>query len=56
MIVSPAKAEALFAHAGEPKKLSVIEGAGHYDLYTGQAFDEVMGEAVAWFGDHLGQA
>jgi pimeloyl-ACP methyl ester carboxylesterase len=56
LIVPPAEAEALFAHAGEPKKLSVIEGAGHYDLYTGQAFDEVMGEAVARFGDHLGQA
>ncbi len=56
LIVLPAEAEALYAHAGEPKKLSVIEGAGHYDLYTGQAFDKVMSETVAWFREHLGQA
>ena len=56
LVVPPDEAEKVFPHAGEPKKLSVIEGAGHYDLYTGQAFDEIMGEAVAWFGDHLGQA
>ncbi len=56
LIVLPAESEALYAHAGEPKKLSVIEGAGHYDLYTGQAFDNVMSEAVAWFRDHLGHA
>lgn len=56
LIVLPAESEALYAHAGEPKKLSVIEGAGHYDLYTGQAFDKVMREAVAWFRGHLGQA
>ena len=56
LIVPPAESEALYAHAGEPKKLSVIKGAGHYDLYSGQAFDKVMSEAVAWFRDHLGQA
>ena len=56
LIVLPAEAEALYAHASEPKKLSVIEGAGHYDLYTGEAFDKVMSETVAWFGEHLGQA
>jgi len=56
LIVLPAEAEALYAHAGEPKKLSVIEGAGHYDLYTGEAFDKVMSETIAWFREHLGQA
>ncbi len=56
LIVPPAESEALYARAGEPKKPSVIEGAGHYDLYTGQAFDKVMSEAIAWCRDHLGQA
>ena len=56
LIVLPAEAEALYAHAGEPKKLSVIKGAGHYDLYTGEAFDKVMSETIAWFREHLGQA
>ena len=56
LIVLPAEAEALYAHAGEPKKLSVIEGAGHYDLYTGEAFDTVMHETVAWFCEHLDPA
>ncbi len=53
LIVLPAEAEALYTHAAEPKKLSVIEGAGHYDLYTGEAFDQVMSETIAWFGEHL---
>ena len=56
LIVPQAESEALYSHAGEPKKLAVIKSVGHYDLYTGQAFDKVMSEAVAWFRDHLGQA
>ena len=32
LVVPPDEAEKVFPHAGEPKKLSVIEGAGHYDL------------------------
>ena len=53
MIVPAAESEALYARAGEPRKLAVIEGAGHYDLYTDEPFEMVMGEALAWFAGHM---
>ena len=39
--------------AGEPKRLVVLEGYGHYEVYTDPAFTEVMDETVAWFREHL---
>lgn len=52
-LVPPEESEALFAKAGEPKKLVTLKGWGHYEVYTGRAFDEVMGETTAWFKNHL---
>ena len=28
----------MFARAGEPKKLVVLKGFGHYEVYGGEAF------------------
>ena len=39
--------------AGEPKKLVVLKGWGHYEVYAGRAFTEVMGETLAWYQKHL---
>jgi hypothetical protein len=52
-LVPPAESEALYAHAGEPKKLVVLHGWGHYEVYTGEAFRQVMTETVAWYRQHL---
>ena len=52
-LVLPEESRALYERAGEPKKLVVLEGYGHYEVYTEPAFDEVMGETLAWFGEHL---
>ena len=52
-LVPPEESEALFAKAGEPKKLVTLKGWGHYEVYAGRAFDEVMGETLAWFQAHL---
>lgn len=52
-LVPPEESQALYAKAGEPKKLVTLKGWGHYEVYTGRAFDEVMGETVAWFQTHL---
>ena len=41
------------AHAGEPKKLVVLKGFGHYEIYGGDAFRQVMEETLAWYGTHL---
>src|SRR5262249_10469873 len=39
----------LFQHAGEPKRLVVLEGFGHYDVFASPALDQVMAEAIPWF-------
>lgn len=52
-LVPPEESDALYAKAGEPKKLVTLKGWGHYEVYTGRAFEEVMGETVAWLQQHL---
>lgn len=52
-LVPPEESEALYAKAGEPKKLVTLKGWGHYEVYAGRAFEEVMGETVAWFQNYL---
>ncbi len=52
-LVPPEESQSLFAKAGEPKKLVVLEGYGHYEVYSEPAFSEVMGETLAWFQEHL---
>ena len=43
----------MYARAGEPKKLVVLKGFGHYEVYGGEAFRQVMDETVAWYKTHL---
>lgn len=52
-LVPPAESEALYAKAGEPKKLVVLKGYGHYEVYVEPAFSEVMAETLAWYRTHL---
>ena len=52
-LVPPQESEAMFARAGEPKKLVVLRGFGHYEVYGGEAFRQVMDETVAWYKTHL---
>lgn len=52
-LVPPEESEQLFAKAGEPKKLVVLRGYGHYEVYAEPAFSQVMAETIAWFGKHL---
>ncbi len=49
----PKAPEQLYAHAGEPKKLVVLEGVGHYEVYAEPAFSQVMNETVAWYQKYL---
>jgi fermentation-respiration switch protein FrsA (DUF1100 family) len=55
-LVPPAESQALFARAGEPKKLVTLKGFGHYEVYAEPAFGQVMAEATGWFRQHLGEA
>jgi hypothetical protein len=43
----------LCLRAGEPKKLVVLKGVGHYEVYGGEAFRQVIDETVAWYKTHL---
>lgn len=52
-LVPPAESEALYAKAGEPKRLVVLKGVGHYQVYFEPAFGQVMAETVAWYRAHL---
>ena len=52
-LVPPEESEALFAKAGQPKKLVVLRGFGHYEVYAEPAFGQVMSETIAWLRTHL---
>ena len=52
-LVPPEESAALYERAGEPKKLVVLKGYGHYEVYTEPAFGEVMTATLAWYGEHL---
>jgi dipeptidyl aminopeptidase/acylaminoacyl peptidase len=52
-LVPPEESRALYARAGEPKKLVVLKGFGHYEVYTEPAFSQVMRETLAWYREHL---
>jgi alpha-beta hydrolase superfamily lysophospholipase len=52
-LVPPEESASLLAHAGEPKKLVVLRGFGHYEVFIPPALDEVMKETLDWFGRYL---
>jgi dipeptidyl aminopeptidase/acylaminoacyl peptidase len=52
-LVPPEESLRLYARAGEPKKLVVLKGYGHYEVYMEPAFHEVMQATVAWYRQHL---
>jgi uncharacterized protein len=52
-LVPPEESIALHARAGEPKKLVILNGYGHYEVYSEPAFSEVMRASTAWFTEHL---
>jgi uncharacterized protein len=52
-LVPPAESESLYARAGEPKKLVVLNGYGHYEVYEGEAFRQVMAAATDWYAQYV---
>jgi fermentation-respiration switch protein FrsA (DUF1100 family) len=43
----------MYRRAGEPKRLVVLPGWGHYEVYTGECFRQVMEATLAWYREHL---
>jgi uncharacterized protein len=52
-LVPPEESENLYARAGEPKKLVVLKGYGHYEVYVEPAFSEVMAASLDWYRTYL---
>lgn len=55
-IASPEESRLLYEKAGEPKKIVIIDGYGHGDVYkyrNPEVFEKVMGFAVDWYHQHL---
>jgi dipeptidyl aminopeptidase/acylaminoacyl peptidase len=52
-LVPPEESRQLYARAGEPKKLVILEGYGHYQVYAEPAFSEVMRATTAWLQQYL---
>src|SRR5437879_7235434 len=52
-LVPPEETEAMYARANEPKQLEMLKGYGHYEVYVGDAFREVMDATLAWYRQYL---
>ena len=52
-LVPPEESEQLYAHAKEPKRLVVLKGYGHYEVYSEPAFSEVMAATLDWYKQYL---
>lgn len=55
-LVPADESRAMYAKAGEPKKLAILPGADHYDVYqfvNPEVFESVMRETIAWFDTYL---
>ena len=52
-LVLQEESEQLYARAGEPKKLVVLKGVGHYEVYAEPAFTKVMAETLDWFQEYM---
>ncbi len=52
-LVPPEESRSLYSRAGEPKRLVVLNGFGHYEVYAGEALRQVMAATLAWYGEHL---
>lgn len=47
------ESEALYAAAGEPRKLVILPGIRHYEIYSGEPLARSIREAVDWYRCHL---
>ncbi len=52
-LVPPEESAELFRCAHEPKRLIVLRGFGHYEVYAGDCFRQVMEHALGWYRQYL---
>jgi uncharacterized protein len=51
--IAPGQVEEMYAHAGEPKKLVVLKGFGHYQVYAGEGLRQLTEATLSWFRQYL---
>ena len=51
--VSMEESQAMYAKAGEPKKIVILPGLGHSDILTGPGFEQALPHITAWYAEHL---
>ena len=52
-LVPAEESQEMFRRAGEPKRLVTLPGFGHYEVYGGEAFRQVMAATLQWFDQYL---
>jgi uncharacterized protein len=52
-LVPPEESAELFRRAGEPKRLIVLRGFGHYEVYADECFRQVMEHTLGWYRQYL---
>jgi alpha-beta hydrolase superfamily lysophospholipase len=52
-LVLPEESIRMHERAGAPKRLVVLRGYGHYEVFVPPAIDEVMAETTDWFREYL---
>ena len=53
-LVLPEESVAMYERAADPRKLVVLRGHGHYEVFTSPALDAVMRETLGWYDEYLG--
>lgn len=53
MLVSADESLSMYEKAREPKRLVILDGVAHFEVYTGEPFNRVMEEALGWYKQHL---
>ncbi len=54
LLAPPGEQRSIFERAGEPKRLVVIAGANHFDMYSPERFRELMAASVAFLEEYVG--
>jgi pimeloyl-ACP methyl ester carboxylesterase len=53
LLVPLSEGQSYYAKAREPKRLVVLEGIKHREVYAGEGLERLLEHAIGWFGEHM---
>lgn len=53
LLVPVTEGKSYFAKARAPRKLVILEGIKHKDVYAGPGLEKLLTHAIEWFGEHM---